>query len=107
MDKIRQHGTRGDDQRGDSGAQGEGRVTQLDQTSVSLEQLWRLREERLERYWARYLREMSDMSVLDKSKCRKEERGDLLLSLGLNKEEMEESYMLVTKTRFKQVIAGQ
>ena len=75
--------------------------------SVSLEQLWRLREERLGRYWARYLREMSDMSVLDKSKCRKEERGDLLLSLGLNKEEMEESFMLVTEPRFKQVIAGQ
>ena len=29
--------------------------------SVSLEQLWRLREERLGRYWARYLR--SDMSA--------------------------------------------
>lgn len=31
--------------------------------SVSLEQAWRLREERLGRYWARYLREMSVMSV--------------------------------------------
>ena len=48
--------------------------------SVSLEQLWRLREERLGRYWARYLREMSDMSVLDKSRCRKEERGPLAIS---------------------------
>ena len=45
--------------------------------SVSLEQLWRLSEERLGRYWARYLREMFDMSVLDKSKSRKEERGTL------------------------------
>ena len=45
--------------------------------SVSLEQLWRSEEERLGRYWARYLREMFDMSVLDKSKSRKEERGTL------------------------------
>ena len=47
------------------------------------------------------------MSVLDKSKCHKEGRGDLLLSLGLNKEEMEESFMLVTEPRFNQVITGQ
>ena len=30
-----------------------------------------------------------------------------MLSLGLNEEEMEESFMFVTEPRFKQVIAGQ
>ena len=60
----------------------------------------------VKRYWAMYLRVMSDMSVLDKSKYLKVEKGDRLLYLGPNKEETDK-YMLVAEPRFKQVVTGQ
>ena len=47
------------------------------------------------------------MSMLDKSKCLEEEEGDLLLSMGLNKEETYKYCKLVAEPRFKQVISGQ
>lgn len=75
--------------------------------SVSFEQLLRLRDERHGRYCAKYLRDMSDISVRDKSRCFREERGDLLFSLGLTKAEMEESFIFVTDFRLRDVTAGQ
>jgi len=75
--------------------------------SVSFEQLLRFREERQGRYCAKYLRDISDISVRDKSRCCKEERGVLLFSLGLTKAEMEESFILETESRLRDVTAGQ
>jgi len=75
--------------------------------SVSFEQLLRFRDERHGRYCAKYLRDISDISVRDKSRCLMEERGDLLFSLGLTKAEMAESFMFVTESSLREVTAGQ
>ena len=74
--------------------------------SVSLVQQGRFRVERLGRYWARYLREMSDMSVWDGSRSQGGQ-GGLLLSLCGNISKMEESLMFVTDLRLRQVMARQ
>jgi len=75
--------------------------------SVSFEQLLRFREDNEGRYWARYRREMSDISVRDKSRFLKDERGDLLFSLGLTNAEIDESFILETESKLRDVTAGQ
>ena len=62
---------------------------------------------RLGRYCARYLKEMSDMSVWERSRVFSDARGDLLLSLGLKSREIEESLMFVTDLKLRNAMAGQ